>query len=258
VSFRRSAVALVVALALPRLAAAQPTGAASPAIGRLDGSRLTAGRWTYSQSMTMGGQSRDLGTRTLTLAPATFRGAATWLIVDEAETEGAQVVDSLYVVRADLAPVRRVMHVTLPQGPVEIVNEFGKDSITGSITAQGNKLPVAMKNRPGLVANSGQLELMLRLAPLRAGWSGRADVLLPALMGAGTAAVDVSVTGEERVTVPAGTMDAWIAVVRGSAGEQRLWIDKVGRRIVRLSSPLPMASGAAVEMVLLPDSSRAR
>jgi hypothetical protein len=109
-----------------------------------------------------------------------------------------------------------------------------------------------VKNRPGLIANSAQLELMLRLLPLRAGWRARADVLVPAGAGSGSVPVEIALTGEDKLAMQSGAVESWTASVRGQAGEQRLWIDKANRRVLKLTSTSPMAPGAQMEMVLVP------
>ena len=58
----------------------------------------------------------------------------------------------------------------------------------------------------------------------------------------------LKVTGSEKVTVPAGTFDAWkveIAPADGATGQTTtLWVDKSSRKAVKMSTIIPEMNGA--------------
>ena len=67
--------------------------------------------------------------------------------------------------------------------------------------------------------------------------------------------MELEVSGEEKVTVPAGSFDAWKVVVTSEAdGNQKLyfWIDTKSRRFVKASAVLPEMGGAQMTVELQP------
>jgi hypothetical protein len=218
----------------------------APRIGKVAGSTLQAGRWTYESSVTQNGKSQSLGSRTLTVTPSTYHGAGAWLIVEARAAGAMSAADSLYVTKEDMSPLHRAMHM----GVLHIENDFSGDSVTGTVRLPQGSVPVALASRPGLMANGNMLEVILQLLPLRKGWTGSADMLVLGPEGAGSIPVQLEVTGEEQVTVPAGTFDSWIAVVKGNQVDQRIWLAKNGRRIVKVTFGVPQVPGAVAETVL--------
>jgi hypothetical protein len=57
----------------------------------------------------------------------------------------------------------------------------------------------------------------------------------------------LKVVGTERVTVPAGTFDAYkveIVAADNDADKQTVWIDKNSRKVLKLMAVLPSLNGA--------------
>jgi hypothetical protein len=246
---RRLSYAAVLSVALlPRGVFAQ-AGAASaepPPLGKVSGSALRAGHWTYASSVTQNGKSTSLGTRTLTVSTASYRGASAWLIVEARDAGAMRAADSLYVAKADMAPLHRAMHM----GVLHIETDFSRDSVIGKVTLPQGTVPVTLAARPGLMANGNMLEVILQLAPLRTGWTGSAEMLVLGPQGAGSIPVRLEVTGEDRVTVPAGTFDSWLAVIQGEQVDQKIWLAKNTHRIVKVTFGVPQMPGALAETVL--------
>ena len=75
------------------------------------------------------------------------------------------------------------------------------------------------------------------------------------LMGQKVKPRQLKVTGSEKVTVPAGSFDAWkveISPADGGSGETTtLWVDKASRQVVKASSVIPEMNGAVATTELV-------
>ncbi|MFL5576274.1 MAG: hypothetical protein ACJ79S_09945 [Gemmatimonadaceae bacterium] len=232
--------ACLATLAAP--AAAQTT----PAPIRVDASRLKGGEWRYRTTATSGGQTRTLK-RVLTVSPATLDGAAAWLIVDRQDAGMAKVADSLYLRRSDAAPLRHRLHA----GQVSAALDFGRDSVRGTMTLPEGSGPIAAPYPRGAMVTGTMLEMYLRLLPLAPGWTGELTMGAIGANGAVAVPVSVAVAGEENVTVPAGTFPSFLLSIRAQGSEQRAWVTRDGREVVRISAELgPSATATKVETVL--------
>lgn len=248
------------ALALAGAVAAFPLGAqersaagalANPSsLADLAGATLAPGSWSYASTVTRGTATVELARRTLSVRAAEHGGAPAWLILDETSARGQSMTDSLLVARADLRPLRRVADM----GPMRIVLGFAGDSVRGTMTVPGGgESTVALATSGGapVVANSGMLESALTLLPLRAGWRGEVLQLAPSPMGTTLVPISLLVTGEEEVTVPAGTFDTWVLTASAGGAEQRLWVAKEGGRLVQQVATPPHAGDVEYRTVLV-------
>ena len=231
-----------------RPAAPRPAASASatPTLGRVNASAVAPGIWRYRTTMNTAGGPRTLD-RTLTLTRTTRAGTAAWLVVDAQRAGEMSIVDSLWVARATMAPLHRVL---TPAGG-RIVTTFVGDTIKGMATTPQGDMPFLLPNRPGLIVSASMLELALAATPLRRGWRSTANLLAVAPTGSGVVPVELSVVGEERVTVPGGTFESWIIETRGAPIQQRLWLSKTGRRVVKMSQSTGQPGSTAIETVLL-------
>ena len=228
-------------------AAVTASPAADPLAG-LAGAALRPGSWTYQSSMVRGGQSVELARRVLTVAPATVGGEAAWLILDVTEARGQTMTDSLLVRRADLRPLSRAAQM----GPLRLETRFGGDSITGSLSApDAPAAPIAMPAGSGLVANMGMLEAAFTLLPLQVGWKGVVRQLVPNPSGLAVMPLELTVTGEEAVTVPAGSFPSWTVTAASAGVEQRLWLSKADGRLLKVSATPPQVPDLTYETVLV-------
>ena len=61
--------------------------------------------------------------------------------------------------------------------------------------------------------------------------------------------MQLNVTGSEKITVPAGSFDAWKVEIKpadGEAGSSTIWVDKATRKVVKQASVLPQMNGATI------------
>ena len=240
---------------MPRLVAAAAAAVLAPLAARAQAplalenaaARLKPASWTYASTLTTNAQSQGFGARTISIAPAKFRGADAWLIVDAQQSPVAKAADSLYLGRADLASVRRVTHIAAPMGEILLSMDFTADSVKGELTASGQKQPLAMANTRGAVVGDAVVLAILSALPLAEGWRAELPVLNPQVRG--TVPLTLSVSGSEKVTVPAGSFDAWVLHAASGPTTATYYVAK-GGPVVKVVATLPQLGGATVETVL--------
>lgn len=244
-SSRAAALALVAGVAGP-VAAQAP--APVPQAASLPFAELAAamkpGTWTWTNKLTKNGQAEDFGSRTLTLQKGT--GAASWLLLDAQANPMATMSDSLVLSATDLATMRRALAVQSPMGPITLAMSFTNDSVTGAMAAGGQTQTLALKNVKGAVSSDGMLLLALGRLPLAEGWTARMEMFNP--QGGGTIPLTFAVKRSERVTVPAGSFDAWVVETTSGPGNSTFYVAK-GGPVVRIVSAVPQLGGS-VESVL--------
>ncbi len=237
-----AALALLMPLALVAQQPARP-----PTVAELDvaepliappGARLASGSWSYRVMLSRGSNTIELARRTLTVGPSPA-DAATTLVVDETDSHGQVVADSLFLSSDGLRPLRR----SAAMGPLRIVLRFGADSVRGTMSAPGgDTLPVSLPVVPGLVASGGMLESLFTVVPLDEGWAGTAVQVAPGPNGTSLAPATIRILAADSVTVPAGTFAVWKAVVTAGGAEQWLWLDRATGRLVRSEMKPPQSS----------------
>ena len=229
-----------------------PTGAAPPAVApavsviKVDGRQLRPGTWTYSITATGNGKTQT-STRDLSISPATVNGAAAWLIADGRGDGAMRVADSLYLTRNDLQPLRHLLRM----GPVTLLLNYSKDSVTGTATLPQGSARIAAEHKRGAMASGTMFEVYLRMMPLKTGWKGNMEMSAVGPQGNVLIPVAIAVTGEESVTVPAGTFPCFVVSIKGQGTEQKAWVSKNTRDIVKVSALFTQPAGASFETVLV-------
>ncbi|MEP6690752.1 MAG: hypothetical protein ABJD07_06310 [Gemmatimonadaceae bacterium] len=208
--------------------------AQAPSIGGIDGTRVRPTAMEYGLTYLVHGVATAAPERgTTAIESATFDGAPAWRIVDAWQGHAMDRPETTFVERASLRPLARVArnigpsHFTIAQ---RFVRRGVVDSILGTIASTARTHPIARelpaRFAPFLAGEGAPLLLMqsVRLGPA---WTGSASIV-----GWGAVPSDLvypivlRVTGEERVTVPAGTFDCWTLTVTDGRREQRLWLRK--------------------------------
>lgn len=144
--------------------------------------------------------------------------------------------DSVYVTRADLRLLRRVV-VQTPfsrYDQIRIAQQFRGDSIVGRMNARGADAspagrPIARKLPPSAIPLTADAlaTVLFATVDLHPAWRG-------AMSLAGWAVIDsnvqtpvaIQVDGDEVVSVPAGTFECWRLTVRYSGPTLHYWVRK--------------------------------
>jgi hypothetical protein len=241
---RRAALFLVAA---PAVALAQSkTDSASSLLDGARAGRLRAGKWTYVTRLMGDGQARSLGFRTLEVQSSSYDRAPAWLLVDTRKLATITLAESLYVRKADLAPLLRAAHT--PDG--ESVTHFTRDSVSTSFTGPEGEHAVSMANVPGLVPTMYLLEALTQSAPVGAGWRASAKLAAVGRKQSGVIPVELRTVGEERILVPDGEFDCWLLSLKLGQSEQRIWVRKSDHVILKQMTPVLDMPGAAVQLIL--------
>ena len=228
----------------PRSASAAPPPA--PTVIHVDGRQLRPGTWSYAITATGNGKTKT-STRDLTITPTTVNGAAAWLVADGRGEGEMRVADSLYLTRNDLQPLRHLLRM----GPVTLLLNYSKDSVTGSATLPQGSARIAAENRKGAMASGTMFEIYLRMMPLKTGWKGNMEMSAVGPRGNVLIPVTIAVSGEETVTVPAGTFPCYVITIKGQGTEQKAWVSKNTRDIVKVAALFTQPAGASLETVLV-------
>jgi hypothetical protein len=195
---------------------------------------LVPGTSSYQATITMGGQTVSMSiTRTVK------DGGARWLITENAKTPQGEATDEAEVEKGTLFVRKR----TIRQGPLAVDLSFDDAKATGTISINGETKPVSVDLGGPLFADGAGANDVLARLPLAAGNSATFRNLDIQKQTVGMK--QFKVIASEKVTVAAGTFDAWKAEVSspdGPPGVTTLWIDTASRRVVKISSVRPTGS----------------
>ena len=199
---------------------------------------LVAGTMSYAGTIVAGTQNMAIS-----VVRVIKEDGGSWVITDTAKLPMGEAVDTMTVAKGSLIAQKR----SVKQGPVTIELEFKGGKATGSMAMGADPKPISVDLGGDLYADgAGAWEALARL-PLAEGYSAtfrNFDVQRskPTLK-------QVKVTGQEEVTVAAGTFKAWKAEVtsaEGDPGSTTLWIATDSRKVVKTSATVPQMGGAVV------------
>ena len=236
----RPLLALVALGALPSALAAQegsstPAGVVAPpadSVGpfeRPDGALLRPGTTVFRLTLQRDGQSTPLGTRTVDVTESQLGGASGWVIAERREGTVVPTSDSLWLTRAELAPERWVASIDR----TKMAASFSKDSMFGAIQSYQGRASFSSGVAPSTLITPGMTERIIELLPLRVGYHALASILLVDAGTPRTVPAELIVEREERARVGTRDVDAWVVLLRAGSIEERLWVSKDDRRVVR-------------------------
>lgn len=191
------------------------------------GATMRTGATTYRLSLQRDAGPRSLGERTVDVSEAQLGGAPTWLIAERRTGSAVPTTDSLWLSRAELTPVRWVATIDRTQLAVS----FAHDSIFGAFQNYAGRSSFAAPMLPGVLVTPGMTERILEMLPLRAGYRAAASLLLVDMGTPRALPAEIEVEREERIRTASGDADCWVVLLRAGAMEERLWVEK-GRRLV--------------------------
>ncbi|HEX7981785.1 MAG TPA: hypothetical protein VF461_24480 [Gemmatimonadaceae bacterium] len=237
----RAWLALAALSALPSALAAQqgnsstPAGVVAPAadsVGpfeRPDGTHLRAGTSTFRLTLQRDGRSTPLGTRTVDVGESQLGGTTVWVIAERREGTVVPTSDSLWLTRTELSPERWVASIDR----TKMAASFSKDSMFGAIQSYEGRASFSSAVAPGALITPGMTERVVELLPLHVGYHALATLLLLDSGTPRTLPAELIVEREERVHAGGGDVDAWVVLLRAGSIEERLWVSKSDRRVVR-------------------------
>jgi len=196
---------------------------------RPNGAAVRASVRTYRLSLLRDAGPTSLGTRTVEVSESMLGGAPAWLIAERRTGSAVATTDSLWVGRADLTPLRWVATVDRTQ----LAASFSRDSIFGALQSYSGRGSFTATLLPGALVTPGMAERVVELLPLANGYRAGASLVLVDVGTPRALPAEIAVEREERTRTSAGDVDCWVVVLRAGAMEERLWVDKSQRLVVR-------------------------
>ncbi|PYP77332.1 MAG: hypothetical protein DMD35_15445 [Gemmatimonadetes bacterium] len=184
---------------------------------------------TYRLSLLRDVGPTSLGVRVVEVSEASLGGTPTWLIAERRTGSAVPTTDSLWLAKADLVPLRWVG----TNDRTQLGASFAHDSIFGAMQSYAGRASFAAPMLPGALVTPGMTERIVEMLPLRSGYRAAASLLLVDQGTPRALPAEIAVEREERTRTPAGEADCWVVVLRAGAMEERLWVDKGRRAVVR-------------------------
>ena len=193
------------------------------------GTPMRTGATSYRLSLIRDTGPSSLGVRTVEVTEAQLGGIPTWLIAEHRTGSAVPTADSLWLTRAELTPVRWVATIDRSQ----LGASFAHDSIFGALQNYAGRSSFAAPLLPGVLVTPGMTERILEMLPLRSGYRAAASLVLVDMGTPRALPAELVVEREERIRSASGDVDCWVVVLRAGVMEERLWVDKARRMVVR-------------------------
>ncbi|HKP15506.1 MAG TPA: hypothetical protein VJT85_05560, partial [Gemmatimonadaceae bacterium] len=193
------------------------------------GTPMRTGATSYRLSLLRDSGPSSLGVRTIEVTETQLGGIPTWLIAEHRTGSAVPTTDSLWLTRAELTPVRWVATIDRSQ----LGASFAHDSIFGALQNYAGRSSFAAPLLPGVLVTPGMTERILEMLPLRSGYRAAASLVLVDMGTPRALPAELVVEREERIRTASGDVDCWVVVLRAGVMEERLWVDKSRRMVVR-------------------------
>jgi hypothetical protein len=213
---------------------------------RLDASALRPGQFIYETSLERNSTTTMLGTRTVSVTRTTYNAAPAWLLLETRASDGIPSADSLF---ADVASLRP-LHWSSTQGLARLAAEFRGDTVFGATAAPPGRRSIVATVPTGTMVSSAMFETALRLLPLQTGWEDSTTALSITLGNTAVVPARLTVIGEDRVKVPAGTFDCWVVAIHADPARGLYWVSKSDHQVVRSALDVPSLGGAQLVSAL--------
>jgi len=199
---------------------------------------LKAGAYRYQAKMEMGGQSMALK-----LSTEIKEENGAWTVVDRMTTPMGEATDTTVLDKETLVLQKR----SVRQGPVAIEIRFQDNKATGSMSMNGKDRPISVDLGGPLFGDAAGGPQVIACLPLADGFSTTFRNF--DMQKQKAKLMQLQVAGSEKVTVPAGTFEAFkTEITSGDGGPEKItmWIAKDSRKPVRISAVLPQMGGAVM------------
>ncbi|MFN2637255.1 MAG: alpha/beta fold hydrolase [Gemmatimonadaceae bacterium] len=213
------------------------SGAPKPAVD------LTAGTSSYNAKIEAGGQTIPMQ---VTHTVKEENGA--WVVTETAVMPMGTMSDESTISKGTLLLQKRV----IKQGPATVEVSFANNKATGKMSMNGQDRPIAADLGGDLFADGSGTNDAIAALPLAEGYTTtfrNFDVMQQRVKPR-----VLTVLGSEKVTVPAGTFDAWkvqVTPAEGTGETTTLWVNKSDRRVVKVTNLLPQMNGAVATAELV-------
>jgi hypothetical protein len=197
---------------------------------------LKAGTYHYKMTIEAGGQTMNLKVST-----AIADGGPSWTATNEIETPQGNVTEKLTFEKTTLLLTNR----NLVQGPVTIDVSFADNKASGKMSMNGQDRPIAA-DVGGPIFGDGA-DQVLACLPLAEGYSTNFRNF--DLQSQKVRLMQLNVSAVEKVTVPAGTFDAYrldVTSADGGSDTKTVWVAKDSLKVVKVSAVAASMGGAKI------------
>jgi dipeptidyl aminopeptidase/acylaminoacyl peptidase len=204
---------------------------------------LAVGTFKYQAKIEVGGQQIALSVSTT----ITEDGGA-WTATDIIDAPQGTVTQVSTLEKGTLITRK----LTVKQGPVSAELNFAGDKAAGNLNMNGKDQPISVDLGGPLFAEAAGAKQSISCLPLAEGYSAtfrNFDVMKQKVK-----LMQLNVSGVEKVTVPAGTFDAYkveITSADGGPDKETLWIARDSHKPVKESAVLASMGGAVLTQELL-------
>jgi dipeptidyl aminopeptidase/acylaminoacyl peptidase len=205
---------------------------------------LQPGTYKYQAKIEAGGQQMSL-----TISTTIAEDSGAWTATDVMETPNGTVTETSTLEKASL--IERKLN--LKQGPVAVDLSFAGDKAVGNMNTNGKDQPISVDLGGPLFADAAASKQSISCLPLAEGYSTtfrNFDVQKQKVK-----LMQLKVSGIDKVTVPAGTFDAYkvdISSADGGDDKETIWIAKDSHKAVKESAVLASMGGAILTQELVP------
>jgi dipeptidyl aminopeptidase/acylaminoacyl peptidase len=206
-------------------------------------SDLQAGTYRYQVKIEVGGQQISLKVSTVIQD-----GGASWNATDTMEMPQGTATDTASLEKSTLIVQKRKVQ----QGPVVIDLDFTGNKAVGKFSMNGQDKPISTDLGGPLFADAAAGDQVIACLPLAEGYTTsfrNFDVQTQKVK-----LLQLTVAGSEKVTVPAGTFDAFrveIASADGGSDKKTLWVAKDSHKVVKGTAVLASMGGATLTQELV-------
>jgi hypothetical protein len=199
---------------------------------------LKAGTFHYTAKLEMNGQEM-----LLKMTTTIEDDGSAWTATDVMETPQGSGTDTATIDKGSLTLVKR----TLRQGPVTISLDYAGNKAAGTANINGQDHAIAVDLGGPLFADAAGAEQVIACLPLAPGYAVKVrnfDVQTQTVK-----IRQITVTTVEKVTVPAGTFDAYRVDETSTEGDpdrKTIWIATDSRKVVKMSLLLAALGGAVM------------
>ena len=210
----------------------------------VDTSNLKPSKMKYAAKAAVRGQEFDLDVA-VACSGAKRGGQDVWRIISEQSSPMGAAADTFDVDIKTLIPVYR----GVKQGGTTVRVNYSETAINGAISMPGREMPLESKLDAPVYGTDNALDVVLGSLPLAPGY--KTTLRTFDILSQSVKVMTVEVAGIEKVTVPAGTFDAFKVELKnmdGEAGGGTVYINKgVDHYKVRSVMELPpMVGGGTV------------
>lgn len=225
-----------------------PTAAASqlpqfPRLSGLDGRRIKPGEYFFSRREVPRPNTvaRETGTGSVQITASSDNGIPSWHIRHQWSivpgSDGVKLeTESVSVSQRDLRLISRTVHVSpyLKYSRLNISQRFNGNDVYGTMSAeQNNRVAVTrpisrwLDPRTAPYMSEGLAPVLLSGVNLNPRWEASLSFVGWAVVSTDVRyPIQLHVTGQERITVPAGTFDCWRLEVTEGTVTHTYWVRK--------------------------------